>query len=224
MSVVLAMGRHRFSGETDDYPPDSVIRHTKKEKKSHSNSRSVEPPLVTAAEPYPRGSLLAPILNPVHKALYDTTVAVTRAPGDLLYGIKPGEKVDLEESDSEDYSDSDSDSDDPRDSRRRGGGASGGPLHTLLGGGRGDRRFRREERRDERRERFEDRRDERRARIEERKRERERYVQGLFGNPNAGKEKPTKNKKHRKEESVEEIAPGRFRLVLCYWDGQREVF
>ena len=246
MSVVLARGSLRFSGETDGYPPD-VTRRTKraskeKKKKTHGSSRSVDRPLVTVAEPYPRGSILAPLLNPIHKALYDTTVAVTRAPGDLIYGIKPGEKVDRsspksksrairesdEESDSEEYTDSEEESDeDPARSwerkvekdvsaaHRKAEGdlkafhkkaaADRETLHSLMQG-----------RRAERRERF-----------EERKRDREEYIQRTFyGNYDTGKEeKPRKHRKHRKErEGSGDIPTGKFRLVICYWDGQREEF
>jgi len=245
MSVVLARGSQRFSGETDDYPPD-ISRRTKKaskeKKKTHSSSRSVDRPLVTVAEPYPRGSLLAPLLNPLHKALYDTTVAVARAPGDLIYGIKPGEKVDLsksspksssrslresdEESESEDYTESEEESDeDPARSwerkvekdvsaaHRKAEGdlkafhkkaaADRETLHSLMQG----------------------RRAERKSRFEERKREREKFVQGFYyGNHDAGKEeKPKKHRKHKKE-STGDIPTGKFRLVICYWDGQREEF
>lgn len=226
MSVILAKGSQRFSGQSDDYAPDAVRRVKRapkeKKKKSHTASRSIDRPLVTIAEPYPRGSLLAPLLNPIHKAIHETTVAVVRAPGDLLYGIKPGEKVDLskpspksksralresdEESDSEEYTDSEEESEDDRDPRASHKKASSdrANLHSL----------------------FQERRAERASRFEERRRERERFVQGCFyGNHDAGKEeKHKRTKKHRKEkESVEEIAPGRFRLVLCYWDGQKEV-
>ena len=242
MTIVLARGNYRFSGETDDYPPD-VTRHTKKvskEKKSHSSSRSVDGPLVTIAEPYPKGSILAPLLNPVHKALYDTHVAISRAPGDLLYGIKPGEKVDLsrsspksksrglrdsdEESGSEDDTDSEEEGDGLTAAERRAVAHDPISLHALIQARkverealRGARRVEREALRGARRAERESRRD--------RKRERERYVQGIYyGNWDAGKEKPEKSSKHRKEESVGEIATGKFRLVVCYWDGQREVF
>jgi len=249
MSVVLAKGSQRFSGETDDYPPD-VTRRTKrapkeKKKKTHCSSRSVDRPLVTVAEPYPRGSLLAPLLNPIHKALYDTTVAVTRAPGDLIYGIKPGEKVGLsrsspkskssslrdseEESDSEEYTESEeeSDDDDPRSAlekkvekdvaaaNRKAEGdlkafhkkaaADRETFHSLIQG----------------------RRAERKDRFEERKREREEYIQRTFyGEYGTGKEeKPRKTRKHRKErQGSGDIPTGKFRIVVCYWDGQREEF
>jgi len=249
MSIVLARGSQRFSGETDDYPPD-VTRRTKraskeKKKKTHCSSRSVDRPLVTVAEPYPRGSLLAPLLNPLHKAIYDTTVAVARAPGDLVYGIKPGEKVNLsksspksksrslrddsdEESESEYYTDSEEESEEDEDPTRawekkvekdvsaahrkaeddlkafhKKAAADREAFHSLLQG----------------------RRAERASRFEERKKEREKYVQAVFyGNHGAGKEeKPKRRRKHRKErEGSGEIATGKFRLVICYWDGQRE--
>ncbi|KAF9653738.1 hypothetical protein BDM02DRAFT_1673500 [Thelephora ganbajun] len=244
MSVILAKGSRRFSGESDDYPPD-VTRRTKKvfkEKKSHYSSRSVDGPLVTAAEPYPKGSLLAPILNPFHKAIYDTTVAVARVPGDLLHGIKPGERVDLskpsqkwrsrelsdseEESDSELYTNSEESDHDPirslekkteRDMAaihrktehdlkaiHKKAAADREALHALIQGRKAEREFHKEER----------------------KREREKFVQALYyGNHNAGKEKPRKSRRHRKErENAGDIATGRFRLVICYWDGQRGVF
>ena len=249
MSVVLARGSQRFSGETDDYPPD-VTRRTKraskeKKKKTHCSPRSVDRPLVTAAEPYPRGSLLAPLLNPLHKALYDTTVAVTRAPGDLLYGIKPGERVDLsrsspksksralresdEETDSEDYTDSEEESEEEDPTRawekkvekdisaaHRKAEDDLKAFHRKAAADRESFHSRLQGRRAERAERF-----------EERKREREKYVQAVFyGNHDAGKEeKPRKTRKHRKEkEGSGEIATGKFRLVICYWDGQREEY
>jgi len=252
--VVLANGSHRFSGETDDYPPDVTRRITKvpKERKSHSSSRSVDSPLVTVAEPYPKGSLLAPLLNPLHKAIYDTTVAVSRAPGDLLYGITPGEKVDLskpssksksralrdsdEGSDSEEYTESEEDSDDLEAIHAHAAVDPVG-LHALIQSRRaerealrGARRAEREALRGARRAEKEALRGARRAEREslrgEGKREREKYVQAVYyGNFDAGKEKPKKEKKHRKQkESVGEIATGKFRLVICYWDGQREVF
>ena len=248
MSVVLARGSERFSGETDDYPPD-VTRRTKraskeKKKKTHGSSRSVDRPLVTVAEPYPRGSLLAPLLNPIHKALYDTTVAVTRAPGDLIYGIKPGEKVDLsrsspksksrsvrdseEESDSEEYTESEEESDeDSRNSLERKVEKDVAAAHRRAEGDL--KAFHKKAAAD--REAFhsliQGRRAERRDRFEERKREREEYIQRTFyGNYDAGKEeKPKKHRKHRKERGGSgDIPSGKFRLVICYWDGQREEF
>lgn len=101
-----------------------------------------------------------------------------------------------------------------------GRGLGGGPL-GLGGGRRAEKRARREDRRYEKALRKEDRMAERVARIEERRREREGFVPGFYGNPDAGKEK---HKMHRKEESDGDIPSDRFRLVLCYWDGQREVF
>jgi len=247
MSVVLAKGSSRFSGETDDYPPD-ITRHTKKvskEKKSHSSSRSVGAPLVTIAEPYPKGSLLAPLLNPLHKAVYDTTVAVARAPGDLLYGITPGEKVDLskssrslrdsdEDSDSEEYTESEEDEDDEEDYHTRAHGHEA--FHALVAARKAEKEALRAARRAERealrgarraeREALRGARKAEREACKDRKKEREKYVQGVFyGNWDAGKEKPEGSKKHRKEkESGVDVPTGRFRLVICYWDGQREVY
>ena len=226
MSVVLARGSSRFSGETDDYPPD-ITRHTKKtrkEKKSYSSSRSIDGP--TIAEPYPKGSLLAPLLNPLHKAIYDTTVAVSRAPGDLLSGITPGERADRnsksrtlresdEDSDSEEYTESEEESEDEDPVRarqkrfERDVAASHRKaekdlkaFHKKVASDREAFRALAEGRRAERESRREERRDERRSRREERR-----------------------GKKHRKEkESAGEVDTGRFRLVICYWDGQREVF
>ena len=281
MSVVLARGNQRFSGETDDYPPD-VTRRTKKsskEKKSYSSSRSVDAPLVTVAEPYPRGSLLGPLLNPLHKALYDTHVAISRAPGDLLHGIKPGERVDLsrssprsrsrgrrdsdEESDSEESTDSEEESDDDtpisvaqrraeedmatahrraeRDLKtfHEGVATSDGHIRALQKRAEADmvaahRRAESDLKIAHRRavggrgtlhDRIEGRKAERRARKDERRRDREKYVQGVYyGNWDAGKEERKKTKKHKKEKSDEDVAAtGRFRLVMCYWDGQREM-
>ena len=248
MSVVLARGSQRFSGETDDYPPD-VTRRTKrtskeKKKKAHGSSRSVDRPLVTAAEPYPRGSLLAPLLNPIHKALYDTTVAVTRAPGDLIYGITPGQGVDRsrsspksksrslrdseEESDSEEYTDSEEESDD--DSRSPFEKKAEKDVAAAHRKAEGDlKAFHKKAAAD--REAFhsllQGRRAERKDRFEERKREREEYIRRTFyGEYGAGKEeKPKKHRKHRKErEGSGDIPTGKFRLVICYWDGQREEF
>lgn len=240
MSVVLARGSHRFSGETDDHPPD-VTRRTKKEKKSHSSSRSVDGP--TIAEPYPKGSLLAPLLNPVHKALFDTTVAVARAPGDLLYGIMPGERVGLsnpspksksralrdsdEESDSEEYTDSEEESedDDPTTAWQKKVEKDVAASHRKAEEDLKAFHKRAAADRESFHARLEGRRSERKSRIEERKREREKFVQGFYyGNHDAGKEKPMKSKKHRKEKESADIATGKFRLVLCYWDGQRELF
>jgi hypothetical protein len=245
MSIVLARGSHRFSGETDDYPPD-VTRRTKKvfkEKKSHRSSRSIDRPLVTVAEPYPRGSLLAPLLNPVHKAIHETTVGILRAPGDLLYGIKPGEKVSLskaspksksralrdsdEESDSEEYTDSEEESDvDPAKAWGKKAENDMAAFHRKAEGDLKAFNKRAADDRETLHALFEGRRAERKSRIEDRKREREKYVQAAFyGNHDAGKEKPKKSRKHRKErEGSGDIATGKFRLVLCYWDGQREVF
>lgn len=255
MSVVLARGNHRFSGETDDYPPD-VTRRTKKvhkEKKSHTKSRSVDAPLVTVAEPYPRGSLLAPLLNPIHKAIYDTSVAVSRAPGDLLYGIKPGERVDLsksssksksralndsdEESDSDDYSDSEEEEDsDEIKAVKRSVGGNPVAFRAVMQARKVERRALRDARRAERNALRDARKAQRGAlrqagltgrgsHIEDIKREREKYIQGLYyGNHDAGKEKSKQARKHRDEESDGDVATGRFRLVICYWDGQREVF
>jgi len=210
MSVVLAKGGDRYSGETDDYPPD-VIRYTKgsKEKKSHSHrkSRSVEPPLVTAARPYPRGSLLGDLLNPLHQAIHDTSMAVSRAPGDILTGTQSrgfsgqgqssrGRRPSYSESDSDDSS-SDSDYD------RRGGGrrGRGGRGLGLLGSSFQDRRADRQQRIDERRADRGARREERRERKHGKVKKEERVVVNL-GN----------------------IPSGRFRLILCFWDGQREVY
>lgn len=192
--------------------------------------------MVTAAEPYPKGSLLAPLLNPLHKAVYDTTVAVSRAPSDLLYGTRPGEKVESsrslrdsdDESDSEEYTDSEEESEDgdpisafqkkfERDTAaahrkaekdlkafHKKAAADREAFRALTEGRRAEREFRREER--------EARREDRRARREARK-------QGFHHD--AGKE----SKKHGKEkESGGDVPTGRFRLVLCYWDGQREVY
>ena len=245
MSVVLAKGSSRFSGESDDYPPD-IPRHTKKvskEKKSHYSSRSADAPLVTIAEPYPKGSLLAPLLNPLHKAVYDTTVAVARAPGDLMYGITPGQKVDPskssrslrdsdEDSDSEEYTESEEEDEDDEPIRAHGHGA----LHALAAARkaekealRGARKAEREALRGARRAEREALRGARKAEREarkDRKSEREKYVQGVYyGNWDAGKEKPEGSKKYKKEkESGVDVPAGRFRLVMCYWDGQREVY
>jgi len=244
MSIVLARGSRRFSGETDDYPPD-VTRTKKvfKEKKCHTKSRSVDRPLVTVAEPYPRGSLLAPLLNPLHKAIHDTTVAVVRAPGDLLYGIKPGQKVDLsksspksksralddsdEESDSEEYTDSEEEEDSDEIERvRRSVGGDPVAFRAVMHARKIERSALRDARRAERRALGQARRAGRGSRTEERKREREKYVQAVFyGNHDACKQKPKKSRKHKEEkESDGDVATGRFRLVVCYWDGRREVF
>lgn len=190
MSVVLAKGGHRFSGETDDPPPD-VGRHTKKaskEKKSQHGTRSADVPLVTVAEPYPRGSLIGGLLNPVHKAIHETSVAIVRAPNDLLYGVQRGDASRSRGRDSDsDDSTSSSDSDDRRARHGK----------------------RPKERRAERGYRREERRDEREARKEERRRRREQKY----------------GKAPVKESVVDiQVPSGRFRLVLCYWDGQREVF
>ena len=187
MSVVLARGSHRFSGETDDYPPD-MNHHTKKsfkEKKSHQKTRAADIPLVTAAEPYPRGSLIGGLLNPLHQAIHETSTAITRAPNDLLYGVRPGLSLQpsraLRDSDSD--SDSSSDSDNFRSGHRRNARER-----------RGERGARRDEKRAERE-----------ARKEERRRERDR-------------------KHGRVTETVVEVPAGKFRLVICYWDGQREEY
>ena len=294
MSVVLARGDRRFSGETDDYPPD-ITRHTKKsskEKKSYSSSRSVDGPSTTIAEPYPRGSLIGGLLNPLHRAIHETTVAVVRAPGDLLSGVRPGERAGLsdrgpnsrsrglrdsdEESDSEEYTDSEEESDDDDDDsptrrfekkaerdmavahrraeedlraahglfRSSGEDSDHDPIRALQRKTERDmatahRKAERDleafhnkaaadrrallgsfgARRAERHARFEERRAERRSRRDERRSGRGRFGQGFE------EEKPKKSKKHRKDkESAEDIPTGRFRLVLCYWDGQREVF
>ena len=132
ITVVLAKGNHRFSGETDDYPPD-IGRHSKKaskEKKSSHKSRSTGVPLVTAAIP---GEL---------------------SPRDLL-GTQPRSlpkpkgraHSDSEDSDSDSSSSSSSESDDHGFKGKRG--------HTERKAERGRRR---EERREERRARKEERR------------------------------------------------------------------
>lgn len=199
--------------------------------------------MVTIAEPYPKGSLLAPLLNPLHKAVYDTTVAVARAPGDLLYGITPGEKVGLSKSSrSLRDSDEDSDSEECTESEEEDEdddhiGASGhGALHALAAARkaekealRGARKAEREALRGARRAEREALRGARKAEREarkDRKAEREKYVQGVYyGNWDAGKEKPEGSKKHKKEkESGVDVPTGGFRLVICYWDGQREVY
>lgn len=194
MSVVLARGTHRFSGETDDYPPD-VSGHTKKsskekkdkkDKKSH-RTRSAGVPLVTAAEPYPRGSLIGDLLNPLHKAIHDTTMAVATAPTDALYGTRRGvyttpSHKSNKHSDSDDSDSSSSSSSSECDdfmSRRE----------KMVAERRAGRGYRMEERR---------------VRREERK--------------------ERKHGKVKVKENVVEVPSGRFRLVLCYWDGQREVF
>lgn len=243
--MVLAKGSHRFSGETDDYPPD-VTRRTKKvfkERKSHCSSRSVDTPLVTVAEPYPKGSLLAPLLNPLHKAIYDTSVAVSRAPGDLLYGITPGEKVDLskpspksksralrdsdEESDSEEYTESEEESDnDPARAWEKKAEHDMAAIHRKTEADVKAFHKKAAADREALQALIEGRKVEKRSHREERKREREKYIQGVYyGNWDAGKEKPRRERRHRKrKDSAGDIATGKFRLVICYWDGQREVF
>lgn len=185
MTVILAKGTSRFSGESDDYPPDvfahkksSKNKKDKKDKKSHNKTRSADVPLVTAAEPYPRGSLIGGLLNPLHKAIHDTTMTIAMAPHEALYGARqtPGRVKRHSDSDS-DSSSSDSDSDsDCRSKHKRG-----------VAGRRADREYRREERR---------------ARREVRR-------EGKHG---------------KVKESIVEVPSGMFRLVICYWDGQREIF
>lgn len=233
MTVVLAKGNQRFSGESDDYPPDvsrsSKSKKSSKEKKSHSSSRSV-----TATESYPRGMLLGGILNSVQKSLSDTTKAHT----DLLRGITPGmdergsrslRSSDEDSDDSEEYSESEEESedDDPiRGFHRKAqrditaahrkaeadlkaahemGAAHRGALLTTVAGRRAEREIRRGERRAER--------DLRRA-----NRLAERQARKFGGLHDTGK---GESKKHKKESNVE-VPSGRFRLVICFWDGQRE--
>ena len=229
MSVVLAKGEQRFSGETDDYPPDinrkvkKASKEKKKEKKKSSHTtRSSDVPLVNLAEPYPQGSILGGLLNPVHKVLYDAhksvtdaTLAVATAPSDLLLGTRSGvpqkpkskARSDSEDSDSSSSSSS-SDTDDRRHGRKRGDNFD-------RFGGRGrldDIRARREERLEEmregRKERMEERREGRKERREERKEKKGKHggvhqSDGTTGVPLSGT---------------------KFRLVVCYWDGQREVY
>lgn len=178
MTVVLAKGSDRFSGESDDYPPD-IGRHSKKEKKEkksshHNKTRSTHLP--TPTQPYPPGSLLGGLLNPVHRAVHETTMAVATAPHQLLLGTEPGgpspRSRAQDDSDDSDSSSSSSESDD-RGSKRR------------------ERKIERERRRQERR-----------ARREERR--------GTHGKTN--------------QVAVGTTFPNKFRLVVCYWDGQREVY
>lgn len=184
MTVILAKGTSRFSGESDDYPPDvfahkksSKDKKDKKDRKSHNKTRSTDAPLVTAAEPYPRGSLIGGLLNPLHRTIHDTSMAIAMAPHEALYGVrqKPGHAKRHSDSDS-DSSSSSSDSDSDYRSKHK----------QKRAGRRADREYRREERR---------------ARREARR-------EGKHG---------------KVKESVIEVPSGKFRLVICYWDGQREI-
>lgn len=186
MSVVLAKGNDRFSGETDDYPPDVGRRSKKasKEKKkkgSRYQTRSTGAP--SAAEPYSRGSLLGELLNPIHKVIYD----VSMAPQQLLLGTQPRglqnsrSRRDSDSDDSDSSSSSSSESDDHRYKRQGGLAGIRAERERRMQG----RRAKKEERRDR------------------------------------------KGKRHGKgKESV--ITPDfpstKFRLVVCYWDGQQEVY
>jgi hypothetical protein len=208
MSVVLAMGNHRFSGETDDYPPDlrrGSKKASKEKKSSQYKTRSTDAPLVRAAEPYPRGSLLGGLLNPIHKTLND----VAMAPHQVLLGTQPrgvpGQRgrgrSDPEDSDSSSSSSSSSsESDDRRRGHGRNFGAGRGRLledrMAILGNRRGDRRGDRRARKEERRE-------DRRARREDRKEDRK-----------------SKHGKGKDSAATPEFPSTRFRLVVCYWDGQ----
>lgn len=187
MTVILAKGTSRFSGESDDYPPDvfahkksSKDKKDKKDKKSHNKTRSTDAPLVTAAEPYPRGSLIGNLLNPLHRTIHDTSMAIAMAPHEALYGARqgPGRVKRHSDSDSDSSSSSSSSGSDYRSRRRRG-------LAGIA-----ERRAGREYRREERR-----------ARREARK-------EGKHG---------------KVKESIIEVPSGKFRLVICYWDGQREI-
>lgn len=184
MTVVLARGRERFSGESDDYPPDVAVGRSKKsskeKKSSHHKTRSADLPLVTAAEPYPRGSLIGGLLNPIHKAIHETTRTVVTAPTDVLCGTKRGVYPTARSCHGSDDSDSSSssDSDDFRSHHKRKAA---------------DRRADRERRREERRARRVGR--------------------------NGGK-----HGKVAETTLAVEVPSGKFRLVLCYWDGQQEVY
>lgn len=199
--------------------------------------------MVTAAEPYPRGSLIGSLLNPLHKAVHDTAVAVSRAPGDLLLGGGPGQRVEPrsrslrhsdEESDSDEYTDSEEESDnDPirtwqRKAERdmivahRRAEADLKTFHNRAAADRVACRALGEGRRAERDTRREERWAEREARIEQRRAGRDARRRERFGydSHDTGKDK---HKKHSRE-SDGDVPTGRFRLVICYWDGQREVF
>lgn len=182
MTVILAKGTHRFSGEADDYPPD-VGGRSKKDKKSHKTHHTGVPP-VTAAEPYPHGSLLGGLLNPMHRTLNDVATArreafndVATARREAFYGVsqQSGHKAKYKKhsgSDSDSSSSSSSSGSDYYGTRHRGKHAG--------------KEYRKEERK---------------ARKEARKAKKYGKVMG----------------------SYTEIPSGRFRLVLCYWDGLREV-
>lgn len=241
MTVVLAKGNQRFSGESDDYPPDvarsSKSKKSSKDKKSYSSSRSV-----TAAEPYPRGTLLGGILGSVHKSLSDTTTAATKAHTDLLRGVTPGmgelhgsrslRYSDEESESSEEYSESEeeSDDDDPiRASQRkaergitaahRKAEADLKAAHEMAAAHRGALLITGAGRRAEK----DIRREEKRAQRELRKANRlvERQARKYGGLHDTGR---GESKKHKKKESDVEVPSGRFRLVNCFWDGQREVY
>ena len=184
-------------------------------------------------------------MNSVHRTLFDTTTAVTKAQTDLLCGITPGvakqstesgsrslRYSDEESDESEESSESEeeSDDDDPirachRKAERdmvaahrkaeadlkafhNNATAHREALRTTIGGRRADRDIRRAERG---------------ARRDLRKAHRlaEREARKFGGLHDAGKKDGSK--KHKKESDVE-VPSGRFRLVLCYWDGQREAY
>ena len=215
ISVVLAKGKDRFSGETDDYPPD-VSRHSKKEKKkksSHPKTRSADT-LVTAARPYPSGSLLGDLLNPLHEAIHTTVTA----PQKILLGAQPRglpRQRSRARSDSDDSDSSSSSSSESDDDRYKRGGRD---FDRWGDRGRGNRieeiRAQREGRLEERRDRREGRKEDRRARKEDRKEERRARKEAKHG----------KVKQYTSEAVGVEIPSTRFRLVVCYWDGQEEVY
>ena len=187
ISVVLAKGDQRFSGETDDYPPD-ISHHPKKaskQKKSSHKTRSADFPLATVAEPYPKGSIVGDLFNPLHKAIHDTTMAVATTPQQILLGSqprslkKPKSKVRRDSDDSDSSSSSSSSSSESGDYSHKHG-------KTLV------KKAERERRRKERKER----REERRA----------------------------KHGKVKQSVVAAEFPSTRFRLVVCCWDGQQEVY
>jgi len=152
--------------------------------------------LVTAAEPYPRGSLIGGLLNPLHKTIHETTMAVAMAPHEALYGSRQrGLSGSSRQSRCKGKRHSDSDSDSDSSSSSSSSSEAGGndlisQRRRAIGERRGERGQRREERGQRR---------------EERKRER-------------------RERKHGKvREGSVDIPSGRFRLILCYWDGHREV-
>ena len=208
MSVVLAKGSHRFTGEFDNYPPDinGHAKKTYKEKKGSHKTRSANVSSVTAAEPYPKGSLVGNVLNPLHKTIHDTTMAVATAPNQILLGTQSSSRS-IKKSKGKKYSGSESESDSSSSS-------SSSSESDFKYGGRAAGRALRESRRQEKRALREARRHQKKA-----LREAHRAQKLALGEAYGKKEK----KKHREESRVD-VPSDRFRLVLCYWDGHQEVF